>query len=162
MSGLSNPASEDVLPQDIHVSLWSKIQAIIIDGSIAVTEEIYDELTHIPGDLGECIKEHKAALLLEVGDESWDGETYIAHGIRMQDDHQKFIREFNGGGKGTVGLNDVSIIALAKTLKLPVVSMEKPKAHASQKKRTIPDICAAENVTHMTFNDLLRAEGVTI
>jgi len=162
MSGLSNPASEDVAPQDIHVSLWAKIHVLVENGSIAVTEEIYDELCHIPPPLGDCIKENKGFLLLEVDDDNWDGPTYIEHATRMQDDHKQFIREFNGGSKGTVGLNDITIIALAKTLKLPVVSMEKRKAHQTEKKRAIPDICDAENVTHMTFNEFLRAEGIKL
>ena len=162
MSGLSNPASEDVAPQDIHLTLWARIHDIIAAGFIAVTEEIYEEMTHIPAPLGDCVKGNKKALLLEVDDDSWDVDTYISHATRMQDDHQKFIREFNGGGMGTVGLNDISIIALAKTLALPVVSMEKRKAHQSQKKRTIPDICDAEKVTHITFNEFLRSEGITL
>lgn len=162
MSGLSNPASEDVAPQDIHVTLWVKIHEIIVAGHIAVTEEIYEELTHIPPPLGDCINENKKALLLEVDNGEWDVKSYISHATRMQDDHQQFIREFNGGGKGTVGLNDISIVALAKTLKLPLVSMEKRKAHQSDRKRTIPDICDAEQVTHMTFNEFLRAEGITL
>ncbi|MEN8859007.1 DUF4411 family protein [Qipengyuania flava] len=162
MSGLSNPASEDVAPQDIHVSLWMRVHSLIENGDIAVTEEIYEELTHIPAPLGDCIKENKKSLLLEVDDDAWDAATYIEHATRMQDEHQKYIREFNGGGKGTVGLNDISIVALGKTLKLPVVSMEKRKALQSDRKRAIPDICDAENVTHMTFNEFLRAEGITL
>lgn len=128
MSGLSNPASEEVAPQDIHMTLWAKVHALIESGDVAVTKEIFDELCHIPPPLGECIKANKKALMLEVDDESWDGQTYIEHTNRMQDDHQSFIREFNGGGKGTVGINDISIVALAKTMKLPVVSMEKRNA----------------------------------
>ena len=162
MSGLSNPASEEVAPQDIHVTLWARIHALIESGDMAVTEEIYQELTHIPPPLGDCIKANKKGLLLEVDDAEWDGAAYIEHATRMQADHETFIREFNGGGKGTVGLNDISIVALAKTLKLPVVSMEKRKAHQSDKKRTIPDICDAENVAHMSFNEFLRAEGITL
>lgn len=162
MSGFSNPASEDVLPQDIHVSLWGKVQEIVIDGRIAVTEEIYNELINIPGPIGECIKEHKNELLLEVGDDGWDYRAYIEHAKRMQTEHEQFISEFNGGGKGTVGLNDISIVALAKALKLPVVSMEKAKAHQTDKKRAIPDICDMESVIHMTFNDFLRAEGIKL
>jgi hypothetical protein len=162
MSGLSNPASEEVAPQDIHVTLWARIHALIENGDVAVTEEIFEELCHIPAPLGDCIKDNKKSLLLEVDDDSWDAEAYIEHATRMQDDHQPYIREFNGGGKGTVGLNDISIVALGKALKLPVVSMEKRKAHQTEFKRTIPDICDAENVTHMTFNEFLRAEGITL
>jgi len=60
------------------------------------------------------------------------------------------------------GVNDLTIIALAKTLKLPVISSEK-KLNAlqeSEKRQKIPDICDKESVVHMNFNDLLRAEGI--
>jgi hypothetical protein len=42
----------------------------------------------------------------------------------MQDDYRRYISEFNNNRKDTVGLNDISIIALGRTLNLPVVSME--------------------------------------
>lgn len=72
------------------------------------------------------------------------------------------ISENNGNRKNTIGTNDLSIIALAKTLGLPVVSSEK-KLHAEQdskKRQKIPDICEREGVPHLTFNDLLRKEGI--
>jgi hypothetical protein len=51
---------------------------------------------------------------------------------------------------------------LAKTLKLPVVSSEKRlnSMQDSEKRQKIPDICDKEGVVHMSFNDLLRAEGI--
>ena len=52
---------------------------------------------------------------------------------------------------------------LGKALALPVISMETACAqNPSTKSRKIPDVCTAEKVVHMTFNDLLRAEGITI
>ncbi len=162
MSGFSNPASEEYMPQDIYVSLWSRVHNLIIAGTIAVNAEIFDEMTHITGPLGECIKEHKKSLVLEIDAEDWDASGYLKHAVRMQNDHQKFIREFNGNSKGMIGLNDLSIIALGKALKLPVVSMEKRKSHQSATKRGIPDICDIESVPHLTFNDFLRAEGITL
>ncbi len=162
MSGLSNPASEDVAPQDIHHSLWGKVSSLIISGDFAVTVEIFEEMLHIPPPISDCIRDNKASIVMEVDEDGWDAPTYIRHSNRMQTQHQKFIREFNGGGKGTVGINDITIIALAKALRLPVVSMEKRKAHQSEGRRSIPDICDLESVTHMTFNELLRAEGIQL
>ena len=72
------------------------------------------------------------------------------------------ISEYNGNRKGTVGLNDISIVALAMTLRLPLVSMEKPNVYQpSAKKMRIPDVCKVEGVNHLTFNEFLRAEGIT-
>jgi hypothetical protein len=129
---------------------------------MAVTAEIYGELEHIQGEVGDCLRDNQVNLLLEVNEAGWPVVDYIEHAARIQVDHAKFIRENLGGKKGTVGLNDISIIALAKALALPVISMEKAKAHQTDKLRQIPDICAVENVPHMTFNDFLRAEGIQL
>lgn len=159
-SGISNPLES--MPEDIHASLWAEVRARIVAGSLAVTGEIFSEMEHIQGEMGDCIRENEVNLLLEVNDSSWPFESYIEHAARMQVDHAKFIRENLGNKKGTVGLNDISIIALGKCLSLPVVSMEKRKAHQSAKLRQIPDICDVEKILHMTFNDFLRAEGIKL
>lgn len=159
-SGFSNPL--EAMPQDIHVSLWNQIKMVIASGNLAVTQEIFGELRHIQGGVGECIMANEANILLEIGNIGWPFEEYIEHAKRMQRTHAAYIRENCGGKKSTIGMNDLSIIALAKTLSLPVVSMEKAKAHQSEKWRQIPDVCALEQVAHMTFNDFLRAEGLKL
>lgn len=92
-------------------------------------------------------------------DADWPFEAYIDHAKRMQIDHSLYIRE-NCGKKSTIGLNDLSVIALGKAISLPVISMEKAKAHQPTLLKQIPDVCALEQVAHMTFNDFLRAEGI--
>lgn len=162
MSGLSTPL--EYMPEDIHTALWAQVAKLIIDGKFAVTTEIYEELEHLPGPIGECVKKNKGNLQLEVQDDGWDWELYIGHVERMRVAYADVISENNGNRKGTVGFNDLSIIALAKTLGLPVVSSEK-KTHASQdaaKRQKIPDICYSEGVLHMSFNELLRKEGIKI
>lgn len=159
-SGVSNPLES--MPEDIHGNLWAEVRARIVAGNLAVTGEIFGELEHIQGAMGDCIRENEVNLLLEVNDSSWPFEAYIEHAARMQVEHAQFIRENLGNKKGTVGLNDISIIALGKCLSLPVVSMEKRKAHQTVSLRQIPDICDAEKVPHMTFNDFLRAEGIKL
>lgn len=104
------------------------------------------------------LSRNKALILHEVTKGNWNWQDYLKHAAKMQLDHKQYIREFCGGSPKTVCVNDISIIALAKTLKLPVLSMEKP-VDKSSKKRHIPDICAAEGVTHISFNDFCRKEG---
>lgn len=116
-------------------------------------------MVHIVGTVGECIKESESELLLEVGEGDWDHATYTAEAARMQVDYAAFIAE-NTGRAGTVGLNDISIIALAKTLNLPVVSMESAVNNDASQKRRIPDICKLEGIKHMYFSDYCRAEGL--
>lgn len=154
-SGISNPLES--MPEDIHDSLWNGFKTKCLQsGIIAVTQEIYDEMEHIQGSVGQCIKDHKADLIMEVGDD-WDWGTYITHANKMEDTHRDFISEYCGGSKKTVCLNDISIIALAKALSLPVVSMEE-KVTAGSKKLHIPDVCDLEGVEHLRFSEFLRRE----
>jgi hypothetical protein len=155
-SGLSHPYEE--IPEDIHPSLWQRVRQTIADGHVAVTKEIFDEVVLINGGLGDYLNKNKSLMLHEVALGDWDWQQYVKLAAKMQIDHKPFIREFCGGSPRTICLNDISIIALAKTLKLPVLSMEKPVTKES-KKRKIPDICLAENVVHMGFNDFCRKEG---
>jgi Domain of unknown function (DUF4411) len=158
-SGLSNPL--ETMPEDIHATLWFRIAQIIEAGKFAVTKEIYDELVHLPGPVGVCIQKNCPALQLEIGDDEWDWESYIAHVNRMRVKHKSIISEYNGNRKGTVGLNDVSIVALAKSLGLPVISMEATSFQFSATKVRIPGLCTLEEVEHLTFNKFLRAEWIS-
>lgn len=117
-------------------------------------------MVRIPGLLGACIRDSRRVLVLEVTAAEWDWQTYVRHAREMQLRYETFISERHGGRKGTVGLNDLSVIALAKTLRLPMVSMEKPVLDPTSSKRTIPNICQEEVVEHLTFNDFLRREGI--
>jgi hypothetical protein len=154
-SGISNPL--ETMPEDIHESMWNDFKVKCLEsGIIAVTEEIFEEMEHIPGTVGKCIKENKASLLMEIG-EDWDWGSYIDNVNNMQEDHRDFISEFTGGSKKTVCLNDISIVALAKTLDLPVVSMEEPVT-VGAKKLHIPDVCKIQKVDHLSFSQFLRKE----
>lgn len=157
-SGLSTPNEQT--PPDIHVSMWENIRQFIADGHVGVTLEIFEEMIEIDGGLGEFIHDCKEVILFEVGEGGWDWGTYIGHSNRMQEVHEQFISEFTGGSKKTICLNDLSIIALAKTLGVPVLSMEGRVSTNSQKKRRIPDICDSEGVDHVDIREFLRAEGL--
>lgn len=160
-SGLSNPW--ETLPEDIYGGLWGQIYAAIAGGAFCCNVEIFQELQAISGGLGECVNEHADSLVLEIGHGSWPWEDYIEQVEALQKTHNDCISEYNGNRKGTVGLNDVSIVALAKVLELPLISMEKANVYQpSTKKRRIPDICKLENVIHMDFNDFLRKEGIKL
>jgi hypothetical protein len=159
-SGLSNPL--EFMPEDIHPTLWARIEELICSGRVAVTTEIYGELLHLPGSIGACVAANRDAVLMEVEAGEWNWNAYISHGVRMQSAHKDFISEYNDNRKSTICLNDLTIIALAKTLGLPVVSMEALKGGDSFKRRRIPHICQAERVEHLTFNELLRREGIKV
>jgi hypothetical protein len=114
----------------------------------------------IQGRLGDCIRSHKPEILMELNDDSWNWQSYVQHGTRVQDDHRDFISEYTKiKSDETVCLNDMTGIALAKCLGLPLVSME-TSAVPSPKKKRIPDICNLERIEHLYFVDFLKAEKI--
>lgn len=159
-SGLSNPLQ--LMPEDIYPSVWAAIEPLVGSGIFALTSEIYAEMSEgIYGRMGDYIRQNESSLVMEIGDEEWDFLSFINHSNRMQAAYEQFISERNGNRKDTLGMNDLSIIALARMPGLPVISMEN-RRHPSTVRAAIPDICDHESIYHMTFNDLLRAERITI
>ncbi len=154
--GISNPL--EFMPEDIHGWMWDRMIDFIQSDFLAVTKEIYDEMTHIQGRIGDCIRNSEELMVLEVNKGDWDWEVYVRHVADMQRRHHQFISEYNGGSRRTICLNDMSIIALGKTLSLPVVSMEALIMQPESKNRRIPNICQIETVEHLTFSDFLRRE----
>jgi hypothetical protein len=148
------------MPEDIHTTLWSQVGNVVKSGRIICNREIYDELLHIPGSIGECLEKH--CTLVEVGDDHWEWRVYLDHVERMRQTYKSVISEYNDNRKATVGLNDISIIAVAKTMDLPLISMEVASLQDSAKRRRIPDVCTLEKVEHLTFNEFLRAEGIRL
>jgi hypothetical protein len=153
-SGLSNPLQS--MPEDIpmYQPVWKHIQRQVEIGIFAVNEEIFQELCRLPGRIGECLTNNRNQLVLEIG-ESWNWQGYLEIVEEMRTIHKSVISEYNGGRKGTVGLNDVSIVALAKCLGLPLISMELRSYQSSDTKVRIPALCDLEGVEHLTFNDFL-------
>jgi hypothetical protein len=160
MSGISTPL--ELMPADIHKSMWTKVEEILCSGHIAVTKEIYDEMTHIAGPVGDCIRANEGNLLLEVGQADWDWGAYLKIATTMQTTYAAVISEFNGGRKNTIGLTDVSIVALGKALSLPVVSMEAKLGQVSTTKKRIPEVCSLEGVQHYDFSTFLRKENISV
>lgn len=160
MSGISNPL--ETIPADIHTSIWTLVGDFLVSGKVAVTKEIYDEMVHIPGLIGDRIRENEASLVLEIGQGDWDWEAYVKHVAELQEKYEKVISEYNGNRKNTLCLNDVSIIALGKALGVPVISMEAEAVQVSDKKKRIPEVCDLEGVPHYDFSGFLRKEGITI
>ncbi|MBZ0325294.1 MAG: DUF4411 family protein [Alphaproteobacteria bacterium] len=159
-SGISNPVME--LPETIHVSLWSKVVDLIHARVFCWNYEIGEELQSIPGVAGDALKSCNGECCFEISVGDWDWNGYLKRVEDWRTTYHDYISEYNGGRKNTIGLNDLSIVAFAKTLERPVVSMEKRNlGPPSQTRMRIPDLCDKESVQHLTFNEFLAAEGVT-
>ena len=144
------------MPEDIpmYQPIWSHVRTQIVNGVFAVNQEIYDELCYLPGNIGTCLNGNKNKLVLEVG-EAWNWQTYLATVEDMRVRYKSVISEYNNNRRGTVGLNDVAIVALAKTLKLPLINMEAKSFQTSATKIRIPGLCILEGVEPLEFNDFL-------
>ena len=160
-SAISNPLQ--TLPEDVHPTLWKRVATIIELGLIAVTTEIFEELQgSISGMIGDCINSNRSSMVLEITASDWDDASYVQHVQRMQVEHRIYIAEYSDGNPvKTICMNDVSNIALGKTLEVPVVSMETSSTTSTKHKR-IPDICTLEKVEHLDFNELLRRAQIVI
>lgn len=158
-SGLSNPVVD--LPEDIHTTLWPRVISTIQSGVFCWNVEIGNELALIPGAVGASLKACNGSSCLEVGKGSWPWKDYIDLNKKWQVSHRQYISEYNGNMKGTIGLNDLSIVALGCTLGLPVLSMERRNTNAgASKKLRIPNFCDLVGVKHLNFNEFCRAEGI--
>ena len=144
------------MPEDIHVTLWGLVESVILSGCIAVTKEIYDEMVRIDGRIGRCFAANSDLVLMEVGKGNWDWTTYATHIQRMQNVHKDYISDFHNGRKATVGLNDISIIALGLTLNLPVVNMEAIMQQPSPTKKRIPEVCDLDRASHFVCGQVVE------
>ena len=159
-SGISNPILD--MPPDIHVTLWREIRRLLEDGVFCWNTEIWQELeSSIPGEIRECLRGCTDTVCFEVGVGDWPWQRYLEHVESMRVQYVGYISEYNGNRKGTVSLNDCSIVCLAKTLDLPVMSMEKRNRYPSEVKIRIPELCDREGIGHYDLTELLRAEGIT-
>jgi len=160
-SWISNPFLD--MPPDVHVTLWGKITDLLTDGIFCWNTEIWEELKgSIAGEIGECLAECNNGSCYEIGGENWDWQRYLELVEYVRQQYKGVISEYNDNRKNTVGLNDCSIVCLAKTLGLPVASMERRGNQTSAKRLRIPDMCELEGVAHFDLTELLRAEGITV
>ena len=159
-SGFSNPLME--MPEDIHMTLWRNVLASIQAEIYCWNVEINDEMTLIQGTVGDALNNCKDSCCYEVGKGNWDWESYLVTIDNWRTQFSQYISEYQGNRKNTIGLNDLSIVALAHTLNLPIVSMESPNlGQRSQTKLRIPDLCQEVGVVHYNFTELCRNEGIT-
>lgn len=159
-SWISNPLLE--MPPDVHVTLWGRIESLLEAHAFCWNTEIWEEIDgSIQGSVADCLKACHPDVCYEVGSDHWDWGAYLEHIEEVRVKYRDYISEYNGNRKRTVGLNDCSIVCLAKTLHLPVASMEKRGGQASMNRLRIPDLCDREGVGHFDLTELMRAEGLT-
>lgn len=161
-SWISNPVMD--LPQDIHVSLWQRVAGLLEDGAFCWNQDIWEEMDgSIYGDIANSLQIcQDNGGCFEIGQEHWDWNQYLRHVNNIGERYRHYISEYNNNRSSTIGVKDCSIVCLAKTLGLPVASMEKRTIHPSPIRMRIPELCEREGIQHFDLNELLRAEGITV
>lgn len=150
------------MPETIYVSLWGKVISLIHAKVFCWNGEIAAELALIGGRVGQALASVNSDCLYEVNQGNWQSQSYLALTGQWTIKYNQYISEYNNNRKDTIGMSDLSIVALAKILGKPLVSMEKPNFHPSTKRMRIPELCRREQVKHLNFNEFLMAEGLTI
>ena len=159
-SGFSNPLM--TMPEDIHKTLWLNVVAKVKSKIFCWNPEIAEEMFSMFGMIGDALRSCNPSCCYELGKGNWDWNTYLKTNDLWKEEYRPFISEYNNNRKSTIGLNDLSIVALAYTLGLPLVSMEVPNlVQPSQTKMRIPDLCSAVGVEHLNFTEICRKEGIS-
>lgn len=160
-SGVSNPWH--ALPERVFPTLWVKVRACIENDCFCWNDNIAVELRNFKGAIGDALRNRERFCRYRNGSPNWPYDDYSILLDDWKDKYRQYIREFNKNRKHTIGLADLSIVALAKTLELPVVSMERSNPdNPSMTKLRIPDLCNREDVPHLNFVEFLEAEGVVV
>ncbi len=150
------------MPPDIHKSMWASIVGLIKGGIIAVTPEIYSELLRFDFPMASnFIADHEKELLLDFETSSWEWSSYVSHLASMLEKYHDYLSENQRFSRKTVCENDLTTIALAKSMNLPLVSMESKIDPKAILKLHIPDVCEREHVEHLWLNDFLRKEKLS-
>ena len=159
-SGLSNPYAN--MPEAEYPTVWKSIYPLIQSNLLCWNEEIDAELQLIQGKLHSVLKNARKQCCYKIGDTTWSWQSYLNTYTTWNTKYRDYISEYNNNRANTIGKNDISIVALSKTLDLPLISMEVPVSSGAKKRLHIPDLCSKEGIRHLTFNELLIAEKITI
>lgn len=161
-SGLSTPVLQ--MPEDLYISLWGKVIPLIQNEVFCWNREIGNQLASIRGKVGQALLSVNKKCCYEIDQTYWPWKAYLDLTEEWRETkYHQYISEYHGGRKNTIDIPDLSIVALAKILNKPIVSMENPNyLQSSTTRMRIPALCEREKVVHLDFNGFLRAEKLTI
>jgi predicted nucleic acid-binding protein len=132
-------------PYEIFSPLWTNIESIIKDGSLAATCEVLNEIEKLDDEL------HKWALSQKNMFIPINKDIQLA--VRsILSSHQRLVDSTKGRS-----IADPWIIALAKVNNCTVVTHE--RFSTKQNVVKIPDVCRAIGVPSITFLDMVKEEG---
>ena len=133
----------DVLPRQVHKSLWEMIEKYIEDRTIATCSEIEEEVKK--DDVVGGWLSSKQCVILPIDDE-------VQRNVRkIVTEHPKMI-SFAGESGSSSG--DAFLIATAMKYKLTIVTEEN-----KDKQNHIPSICKSYGIPTLSITELCVSEG---
>lgn len=126
--------------------LWEEIEALVEDGRLVISIEVYHELERKDDAVFGWCKDRKEAICQEISDE------VQTHVIRLMRAYPRLVDTRKGKSGG-----DPFVLAqaLAGSPQLTVVTEEKGGSDASPK---IPSVCAAEGLRCINILTLIEEE----
>jgi hypothetical protein len=130
------------------VTLWQNFDALIAEGEIVSTREVFREIEDQEDELLKWAKEHKAIFTTPEAEEgAFVARIYgVAH-FQANIEQQKLLK----GGKNA----DPFVIAKAAAVGGSVVTLERHKRNAAK----IPNICQHFNVPCLSLEGFMKQEG---
>ena len=132
-------------PPDIFPAFWEKIEELIQDDILLISQEVYYELEKKDDDIFAWLKDRKEKLVIT--DE--DIQEKVA-GILTT--HRKIIDTRNNRSGA-----DPFVIAVAIRNKATVVTEETPSGN--EKKPKIPDVCMSCGVEYINMLNFIRKQS---
>ena len=130
------------------VTLWQRFNALIAQGKVVSTREVFREIEDQDDRLRQWAKDHKAVFTTPGAREGkFVARIYGVTHFQGNIEQRKLIQ----GGKNA----DPFVIAKAAVTGASVVTMEKFKPHATK----IPNICDHFNVPCLSLEAFMQQEG---
>ena len=133
-------------PPDVFKSLWVKIEALVDEGEIIASEEVYMELAKKDDDLHEWIQARKSMLVRP--------EVRIQERVaELLSKYPRLVATLKGRSQA-----DPFVIATAIEHRAVVVTGE---SMGTAERPRIPFVCQAEGIRCISFLDMIRELGLT-
>lgn len=133
---------------DVFKPQWDFLESLIVTGAIIATREVEAELTkacRVIPEMAVWLKKHKYMFV----DVEEDDQLESA---------KKILKEYPVYGFTDNYLGDLSVMTLADSMNIAVISLEGETPGKAVNRPKIPNVCNEFNIDHVSFSGFLRRE----
>ena len=139
---------ERYYPVDHFPGLWERVDDLINDGRLIISEEVWEEAQTKDAVVKAWCVPRKAAIVVPTD------ATVVEEVQRVLADHQRLVMNFKGRNRA-----DPFVIAVASVRNAVVVTGE--GSDGTENKPKIPFVCQRLGIECVKFVDVIRLEGWT-